>query len=72
MNLREEIERRLASNQVYYAHFVDDKTMPKIREETTNDILKLVEKRVDGLYHETKDLDIDVWKALDMVKELLK
>lgn len=46
-SLREEIDRRLASNQVYYAHFVTNMDMEKIRKESTNDILKIIEKRID-------------------------
>lgn len=51
---RQEIERRLASNQVYYAHFVPDYDMKRIREDTTNDILKIFEKRIDTLDTEYK------------------
>jgi hypothetical protein len=35
-------------------------------------ICKIIEKRIDKLYTETKDLDSDAWIVLDKVKEILK
>ena len=69
-NLRKEIDRRLASNQVYYAHFVTKNDFPRIRKETTDDILKLIEKWIDEFYENHTALPGIVYHM--MKEELLK
>ena len=47
MNLKEQIERRLASNQIYFAHFVTDEMMPEIRKDTSSDVIDLVLNEIE-------------------------
>lgn len=73
MSLREDIERRLSSNQVFYAHFVTNQDMKKIRDDTTNDIIKIFEKRIDELDKAAEnEYDVDYWAALQDMREMLK
>lgn len=69
-NLKEDIERRLASNQVYYAHFVDINAMKLIREQTTNDIIAIIEKHVASL--KRGELYRAYNAALEDLEEILK
>lgn len=71
MNLKEEIDRRLASNQVYYAHFVPEQDFPRIRKETTNDILKLVVKRINEYQEYCKDMENRVEDGNDKLAFIL-
>ena len=85
-SLREKIERRLASNQVYYAHFVPEHDFPKIRKETADDIISMIEKRIDSRIqyaeHELKkgqhdfegkqNLRYEIERLQDFKEEILK
>jgi len=71
MSLRKEIERRLVSNQRFYAHFVTKGDMLRIADETTEDIIKIIEKRIDNWVKEA-DYDEEVDGCASKIKELLK
>ena len=69
MTTREKIERRLASNQRFYAHFVTEVAMKQIRKDTATDILKIFEKLID---EQIKDLDSIPLLVIRLDEELKK